>query len=149
MIQEPASQTVLVLLAVGMFCLLIPLVIHWVRSAPVQPDPWDDETAKALEQPDIEPVCHHCSAPQPPGAWFCPHCGTATGPYNNIMPWVYVFSQGEVLRNGVADRVQRRPLIVIGYFLLSLHLYMIFAPIYWYFLIRNLWAKRQKTATAS
>jgi uncharacterized membrane protein len=52
------------------------------------------------------------------------------------------FSQGEVLRNGVTDKLPHNTLIVAGYLLLSLCTYFVFAPIYWIFLFRHL--KRQK-----
>jgi len=54
------------------------------------------------------------------------------------MPYVYIFSQGEVLRNGVTDRLRASPLTIIGYLIYSLGNYFIFAPIYWYFFFNNL-----------
>lgn len=76
--------------------------------------------------------------PQEPGAWFCGNCGSAVGPYNNLMPYLNVFSEGEVFRNGVSSRLRNKPVIFIGYFLISLGSYAIFAPIYWFFLLSNL-----------
>ena len=78
--------------------------IVWIREAPVRPDPWDAETEQKISEPDAQEVCPHCSTPQPPGAWFCAHCGRAVGPYNNLMPYVQVFSEGEVFRNGTSGR---------------------------------------------
>lgn len=101
---------------------LVACVFWWlivrVRNAPVTPDPWGDEIEKQLA--DAPETCPHCSTPQPPTAWFCEHCGRAVGPYNNLMPYVYVFSQGEVFRSGTSERVRNRPLVVIGYALLFL-----------------------------
>ena len=76
--------------------------------------------------------------PQEPGAWFCGNCGSAIGPDNNTMAYLYVFSVGEVFSNGISSRFRNRPVILIGYFLISLGYYTIFAPIYWYFLLSNL-----------
>ncbi len=112
-------------------------LLCWVRSSPVHPDPWGEATEQAMEQPDTQEVCHHCSTPLPPGSWFCEHCGRAVGPYNNLMPWVNAFSEGEVFRSGVEEHVRRSPWLLTGYLLISLN-YLIFAPFYWVRLFRNL-----------
>ena len=54
------------------------------------------------------------------------------------MPFVCVFSQGEILRNGVTDKLRANPLTIIGYLIYSLANYFIFAPIYWFFFFKNL-----------
>jgi hypothetical protein len=54
------------------------------------------------------------------------------------MPYLHIFSQGEVLRNGVTERIQINALTVGGYLLISLSGYVVFAPLYWFFLFRNL-----------
>jgi ribosomal protein L40E len=112
--------------------------IAWIRDAPRTPDPWDAAVEEELKNPDIQQICHRCMAPQEPDAWFCKHCGAAVGPYNNLMPFLNVFSEGEVLRNGVGGRFRNRPLIVIGYFLITLGIFPILAPIYWLSLLLNL-----------
>jgi hypothetical protein len=98
--------------------------------------------------------------PQPSTAWFCRHCGRAVGPYNNLMPFVQIFSEGEVFRNGTCDRLRSSPLILVGYFLLSLNFLalIVIQPLgswlfsllillallsYWSSLLKNL--KRSKT----
>lgn len=91
----------------------------WIRNSPTKPDPWDAEVQDQLQ--DAPEICPHCSTPQPTTAWFCEHCGRAVGPYNNLMPFIQVFSEGEVLRNGTHDRMRKSPLIVIGYFLISIN----------------------------
>jgi hypothetical protein len=111
-------------------------LIAWVRDAPVKPDPWDDEVEQQLLE--AAEACPRCSTPQPPNAWFCAHCGKAVGTYNNWMPYVDIFSQGEVLRNGVTDKLHTGPLTIIGYLIYSLGNYFIFAPIYWFFFFKNL-----------
>jgi hypothetical protein len=125
----------------------LAIVFLWrglVRAGqiPKSPDPWDKDIEKALHEPEAVEVCHRCFDPVTPGSWFCEHCGCAVGPYNNWMPYIHVFSQGEVLRNGVNDKLPQNALIVAGYLLVSLKLYSVFAPIYWILLFRNL--KRQK-----
>jgi hypothetical protein len=112
--------------------------VVWVREAPTTPDPWDAETEQKLSEPEAQEVCHHCLAPQPPTVWFCAHCGSAVGPYNNLMPYVQVFSEGEVFRNGTSGRFRNRPLILIGYFLITLGTFYFLAPIYLLLLLSNL-----------
>jgi hypothetical protein len=113
-------------------------VIVWVRNAPVRPDPWDAEFEQKMQDPDTPQTCHHCSTPQPPDAWFCSHCGRAVGPYNNLMPFVHVFSEGEVFRNGTSGQFRDRPLILAGYCLMSIGVFSFFAPIYWISMLLNL-----------
>jgi len=95
-------------------------LIAWVREAPGTPDPWDAEVVQKLQDPDVQQVCHRCMTPQEPEAWFCKHCGAAVGPYNNLMPFLNVFSEGEVFRNGRSDRFRNRPFIAVGYLLITL-----------------------------
>jgi hypothetical protein len=108
--------------------------IVWVRESPTKPDPWDAETEKKLSDEETPQPCHHCSTPLSSVAWFCPHCGSAVGPYNNMMPYVMIFSEGEVYRNGVNQRFRNRPLIVTGYLLITILFFPavspFFAPIY-------------------
>jgi len=120
----------------GLACLW--WLINWIREAPVKPDPWDAEVERKLADPEVAEICPRCLTPQPPTAWFCRHCGKAVGPYNNLMPFLNVFSEGEVLRNGTTDRFRNRPLVMIGYFLITLGINPFFAPIYWFFLLSNL-----------
>jgi hypothetical protein len=91
----------------------------WIKNSPVHPDPWDATTEEAVQQPDAVEVCHHCLTQVPPGQWFCETCGCAVGPYNNYMPYVDCFSEGEVFRNGVTARMPRNLLILGGYFLIT------------------------------
>lgn len=121
-------------------------VLAWIRRTPRRPDPWDAETEHAVQAEDAVPVCHRCFASVPPGQWFCESCGCAVGPYNNYMPYVNAFSEGEVLRAGTGDRLPRNSLIVIGYLLYSL-VYIPIAPVYWYFLFRNLSQKQSRPLT--
>lgn len=105
-------------------------LVAWVRDAPATPDPWSAEVEQKLSEPDAVEVCPHCLTEQTSTAWFCPRCGRAVGPYNNLMPYINVFSQGEVLRNGTSGRLRKSPLIVIGYLLISVTMFPLFAPFY-------------------
>ncbi len=59
------------------------------------------------------------------------------GPYNNWMPYLYVFSQGEVLRNGTAGRFRINGVTILGYIFYSFSGFLIFAPIYLVFFFKN------------
>jgi hypothetical protein len=112
---------------------------RWVAMGKTSmPEPWGAEVDAAVHQPDAVAVCHRCFAPQDPESWFCPECGAAEGRYNNYLPFINIFSEGEVLRAGVSGHVRPSLLIVGGYLLLSASAYFVFAPVYWYFLFKNL-----------
>lgn len=145
---EPENLGFLMMLVatvVGSF--LIYHLVLWVRDSPTKPDPWGSEIEASLHEPNAVPVCHRCFTPCPPRGWFCENCGGAVGPYNNYMPYVRVFSEGEVFRNGVTGRLRTSPLIIAGYFPYSLTAYLMFAPVYWFFLVKNL--NQQRKADSS
>jgi hypothetical protein len=125
------------LIGLIMVGLALGRLIVWIKGAPTAANPWDAEIEHDLQQTDAVPVCHHCLTQVTPGQWFCESCGCAVGPYNNYMPYVDCFSEGEVFRNGVTDRLPRNALVVCGYMLLSFT-YLIFAPVYWFFFFKNL-----------
>ena len=145
MIAASHSDLLIAKLAVGgIAAVFFWRMIVWVRDAPVTPDPWDAATEEKLSAPETEQSCHHCSTPQKSDAWFCPHCGSAVGPYNNLMPFVCVFSMGEVLRNGVASKTRSNPMIIAGYVIYSLGNYLTFAPLYWVLFFTNLRASQKE-----
>ena len=127
--------------------LAVWLWVRWLAKLQPPPEPWGPEIDAALARPDVVTVCHRCFAPQPdlPG-WFCPECGGAVGAYNNWMPYLYIFSIGEVLSIGTFRRFSVRPLTVVGLILFSFTQYHVFAPIYWYRLVRNIQRLRQAEA---
>jgi len=123
-------------------------LVQWVREAPVTPDPWDAKTEEEVQEQEATPVCHRCFTPHAPNQWFCEHCGAAVGDYNNVMPYVDIFSQGEVLRNGLHDRMRNKPLIVIGYLLYTFSVFTILAPLYWIWFFKKLNQHRDDEADA-
>lgn len=110
------------------------------------PNPWPDEIQEAVQRPDAVRICHHCLTPQKHLGWFCPECGAATGPYNNCMPFVYIFSTGEVLRAGVNPKIRFAGWVSPVYWLVGLFEYGIVAPLYWLWLFR---AQRKRKETIS
>jgi len=132
------------------FGLVIYRVIVWIMDAKRSADPWDAETEEALNGDEGTPLCHHCLTPQRHNGWFCANCGATVGQYVNYLPYVFLFSQGEVLRAGVLEHLRSSPLIVIGYILLSLAflpvlavLFFIWAPVYWFFFFENLLNRKE------
>lgn len=133
------------LIIIGAAILGVVKLFWSIRNARVTPDPWTEEIERSVHQPEAVSLCHRCFIPQSNKDWFCPNCGTAVGTYNNLMPYVYLFSQGEVLRAGTTDRIRPGFITIVGYLLVSLQGYVFFAPIFWYFLVKNF---RRKTAVA-
>ena len=132
------EHVVAALVILGIVGMAIYRSVLWVMSAPRTDDPWGRDTDESVNQEDAVPLCHHCLTPQQHSGWFCPQCGATVGPYCNYMPYVYIFSQGEVLRAGVTERMRRSRLIAIGYVLVSLGMCAVAAPIYWFLLFRHL-----------
>jgi len=142
-IQSENLGLLMMLVAMVVGGVAIYRLVRWVGAAPTTPVPWSAELETSLQEPDAVPVCHHCFTPCPPRGWFCENCGGAVGAYNNLMPYVNVFSIGEVFRNGVTEKLRINALMVGGYMLLSYH-YLVFAPIYWFFLFKNLKRVREQ-----
>ena len=112
---------------------------RWIQTAPLTADPWGPEIEAAINRPDAAPICQKCFTPHAETAWFCEKCGCAVGTCNNWMPYVRVFSEGEVLRNGLNEKLRVNALTIVGYLVMSLYCYyVVFAPVYWFFLFRNL-----------
>ena len=88
-------------------------------------------------------MCHHCFTRARREAGSAKTADALSAPYNNWMPFIYIFSEGEIFRNGVADKMRVGPLTIGGYLLCSLSDYLVFAPVYLYFLFRNLTSMKQ------
>lgn len=123
---------------VGLLGWLAIRALRKFLAKPASPDPWGPEVSAALEQADATPICPHCQCPHEATRWFCPECGRAVGDYNNVNPYLYLFSLGEVLREGTSGRVRKSWLTIAGFLVLSAVEYLVLAPIYWFFLFRNL-----------
>jgi len=132
-------MTIEALVIIGGLIAAIYGALRWLTATKhVPPDPWGAEVEQIIQDPETPSLCHRCLTLQKADACFCPACGTSVGPYNNYLPFESIFSQGEMLRAGVADRMRPSFLIVAGCVFCSLSLYIFFAPVYWYFLFRNL-----------
>ena len=121
----------------------IAALLAWWRR-PLPPDPWDEETEQQVEQGDAIPVCHRCMTPIEDEGWFCAKCGSAVGPYNNLMPFVYIASMGEVARAGVGLGAPRRWWERVGAMLYGLLNYGFLFPLYAYRAIRSWMRQRER-----
>jgi hypothetical protein len=104
--------------------LLVSRVRRWWNAPLIYP--WSDELNEEVRGKTSAFLCHRCFTPQEHPGWFCPECGAATGPYNNMLPFVYIFSVGEVFRNGVACKKKPAAFVTAGYLFLSIFEYLIF-----------------------
>ena len=142
---QTPEQSIATFVVLGIGIAAAVALRRWLFSGPRQPDPWSEQIAGELESPESASVCHRCLTEQAPCAHFCPKCGVAVGDYNNCLPFEQIFSEGEVLRNGTSMKVRPSFVVVAGYLVLTLTAYSIFAPVYWYFFIRNLLRSRDSS----
>jgi len=136
-----------VLATAGVCIFALVRIIMWLFEGSRQPDPWDASVTAIVEAPDATRLCHRCLTPHDQTVHFCSECGAAVGDYNNLLPWVNVFSEGEVFRNGANLPVRRSPLVIGGYLFSSLAAYNIFGSgvvfvmlvfIFWFRFFQNL-----------
>ena len=109
--------------------IVVDAVRRWWRELDT-PDPWPSDIDAAVRAPNAIPVCHHCTTPCELPVWFCPACGAAIGQYNNVLPFIRIFSIGEALRSGVGPEAHFTPFRALAYVSLGLMQYGLFAPLY-------------------
>ena len=134
---QTPEQTLGTLMILGLVGAAIYQFCQWLLACPRTPDPWGPDIEQAVEEEAAVPLCSHCLTPQEHNGWFCPDCGSTTGPYCNYLPYVYVFSLGDAVRAGVVRREPWTPLLVAGYVLLAFAWLSILAPIYCLLLFMN------------
>ena len=135
----PSPESTAALVAVlGLGICGIWLFVRWLKDGPVAPDPWDEDVKEALQKDEASPLCHRCLSPHDGRANFCATCGAPVGIYTNWLPYPYLFSIGHTMRIGTSGEFRRSPLIILGFFLLGLAEYTIFAPVYWFAFLRGL-----------
>jgi hypothetical protein len=109
--------------------------------------PWPEELNEEVQRAESAYVCHHCLTPQGHPGWFCPKCGAATGPYNNYLPYINIFSTGEVVRAGVGSKLKWTCFTTGLFILFSFLEYLVFAPAYWFRMYRN-WKRQHEAGSA-
>ena len=137
MFETPEHKLATVAVA-GLGVALIVYFWRWFFAGPLTPDPWDETVSAQIESANATPLCHRCVTTHAVHEHFCPNCGVAVGDYNNLLPFERLFSEGEVFRNGTAQGLRPTFLVVSGYLLMSTAAYAVFAPLYWFLLLRNL-----------
>ena len=122
-------------------------LIQWFRKAPVTPNPWDEKTEESLNQPDAVPLCRRCLESHDPDARYCSNCGLPVDSMVPLSPFHQAFALGDVLLTGTQRRFPVNWLTITGFILLSMIQYLVFAPFYWFLLLRNV--RRLQTESLS
>ena len=111
------------------------------------PDPWDEETDKAVRGRETTAVCARYLEPGANETWLCRNCGFPWGDYINTMPYLYIFSIGAFFRSGVDGTARLTLSKVLGIGIIATSQYRLFSPIYWVSLFFA-WIKQQKDLKA-
>ncbi len=141
------DMKILVLMLAACIALALWRFAHWLMTAPPEPEPWDEQVTAELDE--AVPICCRCLERHSPDLHFCPECGAPVGTYTNLLPFEYLFSLGDLLRIGTTGIIHRTPFTVLGFIAVSLVEYTIFAPLYWFMLLRNIERLRLSGQTSS
>lgn len=110
---------------------------RWFFGGPASPNPWDEQVEQSIQEPDATPICRRCLQPHDENARYCAHCGLPVDALVPLSPFHQVFAIGDVLLTGTQRKFPVNWMTISGYVLLSMAQYLIFAPFYWFFLLRN------------
>ena len=113
-------------------------LVKWLGGAKPKPDPWDQETEDRIQQADAVPICTRCLEPYESACHYCPNCGLPVDTLAPFSPYLYIFVLGDALLTGTNRAFPVNWLTVTGFLLLSAAQYTLLAPVYWYFLFRNI-----------
>jgi hypothetical protein len=122
-------------------------LFRWFFGGKPGPNPWDEQTEASLHQPDATPLCRRCLEPYDESARYCPHCGLPVDSMVPLSPFHQIFAIGDVLLTGTQRTFPINWLTITGYVLLSTIQYLVFAPFYWFFLLRNIRRQRAQATT--
>ena len=123
--------------------------VWYFVNNPLHNDPWTPEDDAAARHPAASKLCLRCLQPNPPApqVWFCPNCGAATGDCVNAMPFLYVFSIGELARRGVMGKPEKGFFKKLFFVLFPIVQHVPFAPLiliypfvvlaYWFWMYRK------------
>ena len=135
--QDFDAQKAIALVAGGLALAIFLFRKIRAMAAEAPPDPWPQEVDVAVKAREAIPVCTNCLFPQEGHRWFCPHCGYPAGEYVTTMPYLQIFAVGEVFRRGVLGPPEKgfaRKAFLVIY---SVCEYAIFAPVYWFWMVRK------------
>jgi hypothetical protein len=110
---------------------------RWFFGGKPGPNPWDEKTEESIQRPDATPLCRRCLEPHEESARYCPNCGLPVDSMVTLSPFHQMFALGDVLLTGTQRKFPVNWLTITGYVLLSVIQYLIFAPFYWFLLMRN------------
>ena len=110
---------------------------RWFFGGPASPNPWDEQVEQSIQGSDATPICRRCLEPYEESARYCSHCGLPVDALVPLSPFHQVFAIGDVLLTGTQRKFPVNWMTITGYILLSMVQYLIFAPFYWFCLLRN------------
>lgn len=110
---------------------------QWFFGGQASPNPWDDQVEQSIQEPDATPICRRCLEPYEESARYCSHCGLPVDSLVPLSPFHQVFAIGDVLLTGTQRKFPVNYVTVTGYVLFSTVQYLVFAPLYWFWLLRN------------
>ena len=113
-------------------------LFRWFGGGKSGPNPWGDTIEESIQQPDASPICRRCLEPHEEYARYCPHCGIPVDSMVPLSPFHYAFAIGDVLLTGTQRKFPVNWITITGFIFLSTIQYLIFAPVYWFRLIRNI-----------
>ncbi|HEY4300119.1 MAG TPA: hypothetical protein VGM73_04560 [Candidatus Didemnitutus sp.] len=131
-----SEEHMFILIGAGTGVLLVVIAKIREIAANAPPDPWSSEVApESLEACD--PLCPDCLTPHGLAHRFCPRCAYPVGDFTPLDPYFQNLVVGDLFRRGIAGPPEpglgRQAFLVI----LSLNSYMIFAPLYWFWMVRK------------
>jgi hypothetical protein len=114
-------------------------LISWIRRVASRsaPDPWPWDIELAIKARVAVPLCTNCVYRQVVRQWFCPRCGFPAGEFVTTMPYLHIFALGESMRRGVMGPPEKGFVRALFLVLFSTCQYGIFAPIYWFWMVRK------------
>jgi hypothetical protein len=121
-------------------------LFRWFFGGTPGPNPWDEATEERIQQPDAVPLCRRCLEPYEDAARYCSHCGLPVDSLVPLSPFHQLFAVGDVLLTGTQRRFSVNWITITGFVLLSMIQYMVFAPVYWFCLLRNVRRLRAEAA---
>ena len=107
-------------------------------------DPWDD----LLEEDFWEKAtplyfCGNCGALFDDRRYFCESCGSSVGYYNNSMPFLWIFSLGDLLMYCISPGFRGGRMNIAGVYLMALGQYGPLAIFYLYRMHKQIKQNRQ------
>jgi hypothetical protein len=101
------------------------------------PDPWPADIDAEIKLKTAVPMCMNCLSPKDAYVRFCGNCGHPSGDYAALDPYQQLFLVGDVLRKGVIGPPDKHVGVHLFLIIFSISQYSIFAPVYWFWMVRR------------